>query len=273
MNFANLRKGFYPDTYHVARVDVAYDIKDDSVPDMLKIINYVRLNKFKSKFRKYLPAAGNAEQWVYFGSGQSDTRLRIYNKAMERKREDEGKWIRFEYQLRNKSADRFLCQLLSCENLGQSMKDFLNESVMFTTQPNIGVLNNHHQTRLRPARWWAKLVEGAQKVEKFEVPGIEYNIQGVNRYIENQVAPSLFTKVAVDGGDITALMELILRNKDRLNDKQKALISENDIDVESDSLLRRYNYEWQEIETVDLAKMERRKLYNALRKEFESCPD
>lgn len=115
--------------YNFSRVDVALDIKDDSCPSMVRIIQLVETKHYRSLFRRVVTGHIN-EEWVYMGSPSSSTRLRIYNKALERNMPNE-KWVRFEYQLRDESADRFLNHLFKCRHLGQAMKDFLEKSISF----------------------------------------------------------------------------------------------------------------------------------------------
>lgn len=221
--FRQLHDGFAPDCYNVSRLDVAFDVRDDSVPTMLKIIQCVNGRKYVSQFRRHISITGDEEQ-VNFGSPQSKTRLRIYNKALERGFPDTEKWVRFEYQLRDISADRFLNHLYHCDSLGRAFKDFINESVKFTIKPNIASIANHNQGRLNAVGWWKNFVKGAGKVTRFETPGVEYNMAACQKYLDTQAGNSLYTFVAGHGGDITPLIEIIQQHEDRINDKQKALI-------------------------------------------------
>lgn len=227
ISFIDSLMSAYKGRINISRVDVALDVKDDSVPSMLGIIKLVDAHKYISQFRRVVSGRGS-EEWVYFGSPTSDTRLRIYNKALERGFVSD-KWVRFEYQFRNQAADRFLNHLLTCRNLGQAFKDFINSSVTFTTKPNLpncSVLYNTHTSRLNPAAWWKKFVKGAGQITKFEVVGVEYNYTALQKYIDLQAGPSLYAFISANGGDIGPLLSLIERQKYRLNDKQRSVISE-----------------------------------------------
>ena len=59
-----------------------------------------------------LDVAGDEEE-VIFGASSSSTRLRIYNKALERG--VAGPWVRVEFQLRDEAANSFLANLLARE--------------------------------------------------------------------------------------------------------------------------------------------------------------
>ena len=64
---------------------------------MLFVFSKVRNKEYICKSRKVFWTQG-CEEAIYFGSATSDRRLRIYNKAMERKVGYH--WIRVEFQLR-----------------------------------------------------------------------------------------------------------------------------------------------------------------------------
>lgn len=225
--YESILKTFGNQCINVSRVDLALDVKDNTVPDMLKIIKLIDEHKYITQFRRVVTGRGS-EEWAYFGSPKSDTRLRIYNKAIERGFKDE-KWIRFEYQFRNEAADRFLNHYVHCRNVGQCFKDFVSKSVTFTTKPNMPTGKdsfNHHTDRLNPVRWWVEFVKGAGEITKLEVVGEEYNYTALKKYIELQAAPSLLTFVKANGNSLSALWEIIQKQEDRLNEKQKQVIRE-----------------------------------------------
>lgn len=215
-------KDAFPDVYHFSRIDVALDIADDTCPAMNKIVYAVKNRRYVSQFRRIL-WAGGAEEWVYFGSPESDTRLRIYNKALERGYPDTEKWVRFEYQLRNESAGRFLNHLLTCGELGQAYKDLIASQVTFTTKTNDMRVNS--QRSMQPVLWWAKLVAGAGKVTRFEAPGVEYNLEYCHKYLNHQVGPSLAAYVSAHGGNVEPLLDLVKQNEYRMNTRQRNMVA------------------------------------------------
>jgi DNA relaxase NicK len=209
---------------HVSRIDIAFDIKDNSCPDMLKIIKSVEDRKYISTFRRTITTKG-AEEFVFFGSPQSDTRLRIYNKALERGCVDGEKWVRFEYQLRNQSVSRFLNHLYTTNHLGQAMLDFLNSSVRFIVK-STDTLKGHNHDRLNSSGWWNKLIKSAGEITKFNAPGIEYNMARASKYLNEQVAPTLYAYIEGHGGDINPLIDMLANNKYRLKDKHRMVIQD-----------------------------------------------
>jgi DNA relaxase NicK len=198
---------------------------------MMAIIKLVDERKYISQFRRVVTGRG-AEEWAYFGAPSSDTRLRIYNKALERGFPSE-KWVRFEYQFRNEAADRFLNHLTTCRNLGQAFKDFIDKSVMFTTKPNSESYADHNQSKLKAAKWWKLFVKGAGEITKFITVGVEYNYTALQKYLDIQAGPSIAAFIKANGGDMTPLLELVNRQDDRLNDRQKEVIRERQSRLEN----------------------------------------
>jgi len=216
----------FPLCSHFSRIDIAVDVKDKMVPTMKSIIRYTEERKYISNMRRV--ATGHmAEEWVYFGSPQSDTRLRIYNKALERGLAESEKWVRFECQLRNESAKRFLNHLNNCGSLGVAYRDFLNETVRYTEQSNIDVLQNHNQSRISMAKWWLKFTEGAAKFTKFETVGVEYNYMHLEKYVDRQAGNMLAAYVDANEGDISPLLEIISRHGVSINDRQRQAVREH----------------------------------------------
>jgi len=88
---------------HISRLDVACD-ETEGLLTFEKMYRYVKARKYISRARRAIWTDGD-EQSIVFGSPKSDTRLRIYNKALER--DVEGPWTRAEFQLRNDAAASF----------------------------------------------------------------------------------------------------------------------------------------------------------------------
>lgn len=221
--FRDIWTGFEPGSFNFSRIDLALDVTDNTVPDMIKIIHLAEAKKYVSSFRRVVTGHLD-EEWVYFGSPSSDTRLRIYNKAMERDYPPGTKWVRFEFQHRDESADRLINHMINCVNLGQCFKDFCSASVRFTKRKNDGSYSQNNQSKLEVAPWWSKFISGAGKITKFDHPGVEYNLLYCQKYIETQVAPTLAAYIEANEGDISPLMEIVNRNRYRMNLKQKNMI-------------------------------------------------
>jgi len=103
---------------HVTRLDVAYDDRAKLL-DINKIFKETDKSNYISPTTAYKCISSDSGRTVEIGSPASELMFRIYDKAKERNREDEGHWIRFEIQLRRKRADEFIKNLLSGYSVGQ----------------------------------------------------------------------------------------------------------------------------------------------------------
>lgn len=210
---------------HFSRLDVALDLTEKWVPPVRTICKYVADRRYVSKYRRNIYTLGS-EEFAFFGSPHSDVRLRIYNKALERGYSDQH-WVRFEYQLRNDAAGKFVKEFLKHRNIGYCLRSCLNNAIRFTREPCIDTTN---RVRLKNVQWWERLMSGADKISLFECVGLEYNLSRLEKYLVTQVAPSLYTYLRCCGGDLTHLLEA---GKFRLNQRQSNLIDQfaGDFDV------------------------------------------
>ena len=94
----------------VTRIDIAYDdrpqVGQAGLLDFVTILEAIRADEFVSRPRQVRLMEflkGGKGTTIYFGSGQSDTLLRIYDKAAEQQLDNEH-WIRVEIQLRRERA-------------------------------------------------------------------------------------------------------------------------------------------------------------------------
>lgn len=128
---------------NVSRLDVAGDDKSDGL-NLDRITQQTRQRKYICKARRCVWMSGDEEE-VIFGASSSSTRLRIYNKALERG--VAGPWVRVEFQLRDEAANSFLANLLAREGrIGETYGGVLlnylryqlpDQCTPFLTQKNI----------------------------------------------------------------------------------------------------------------------------------------
>ncbi len=103
----------YVTNYHFSRIDLAIDLFNYNLYDY----NIVDLNSRKKAY--YYDRVGKLET-CYFGSMSSNKFIRIYNKAVEQKKDDMD-WWRIELQLRDNYIDVYL----------DGLKDFLEGVYIF----------------------------------------------------------------------------------------------------------------------------------------------
>lgn len=200
---------------NISRLDVACD--DREYLDVKTITRYTSDRKYISKARRCVWMSGD-EQEVIFGSSQSSTRLRIYNKALERG--VPGKWTRVEFQLRDEAAESFIGNLiLYKEDFGRTFAGILLNYLRYTTKaPD---LNNHHN-RLKTVKWWREFLGTSEKIKNLTIGGLEYNYSNLESFIKKQCLSSLKCFVEINGGSVDALLNMISDAK--LNKRQEELI-------------------------------------------------
>ncbi len=209
---------------HISRIDLAYDVFDDERITIPFLMGYVGKNKYCCLSTRKVGKIWD-ESDIYLGSPKSDRFLRIYDKALE-----QGllykKWIRFEMQMRNTCAmSAYLNLVKHSGDIGYVFRGILRDYVRFTTKSRDDV-GNTNTSRLVTCRWWLELLDNIKGIKQLYLPGIEYNIGTLYKYIDVQVASSLKTMVALNHGDFTHIIEVI--DKSQYNLKQKQLLSEYD---------------------------------------------
>lgn len=199
---------------HISRLDIAADDKEGLL-SMSTMRRYVESQKYVCKSRKVLVMTG-AEEMIIFGSAQSDRRLRIYNKALERG--VTGHWIRAEMQMRNDAALSFFMNTWNSNDIGKTYCGMLLDYLRFTADENKGINSN----RLPAVRWWTRFLGTTRRVKGFYLGGVEYNKKGLYNYLTKQTASSLKTYFTLCNGNLDDMFELFIDAE--LNKNQQFLI-------------------------------------------------
>lgn len=202
---------------HVSRLDIACDDRE-CLLNFSELFDYTSSRKYISRARHCTWTNGD-EQIVYYGSSQSDTRLRIYNKAMERGVHEH--WIRAEFQFRNDAALSFLLNLLHYGDIGVTYSGVLINYLRYTvSSPD----DNRNNGRLLTAPFWEEFTRSSNRIKNIKVGGLEYNYSSLTAFLEKGCASSIKTFLAITGGDIGKLLDMV--NKAVLSKKQKSLIEQ-----------------------------------------------
>lgn len=215
-------KETYP-SLHVARLDIAYDTF--GALELPVIIKYTRRGKYASRWKTYLINEGNREMSVIWGSGKSDSRLRIYDKTMERRKvlgttgeqEVPEGWVRCEHQMRNDVAAAFIREWLATWDLSAIFFGVLAQKLQYVDK-----YDGKNTDRMVVAPWWRRLLQDYPKIKLACTVGVEYNLQHLERYVYGQAGSSIKALLAAKGGDLSGFLAMIER-KD-YNDKQKTLL-------------------------------------------------
>ena len=219
-----------PDDYHITRLDVAFDDIDHDgggLLDMVLIDEFARSDLYISRFRS------KSGQWsgkhsdgdpsgplalsVYFGSPQSNTRFRIYDKSLERGGLDYH-WTRFELQLRGNSPSAFLINSLP---VGKKFFGLINNNLRF-----IVPCGDSNRRRWNSPEWWTAFLQSVQKISVYSKKFIDYNMSKLERYVFDQAGKSIYTYIKCKGfAAFIQYLNEFMEDKD-LNDNQLRLINE-----------------------------------------------
>jgi len=143
------------DDMNVSRLDVAGD-DQSGLLSLEKIVKYTEEGKYISKARRRIWISGDEEE-VLFGASSSKTRLRIYNKALERG--VDGPWVRVEFQLRDDAADSFILNLLQKGGeIGPTYSGVLLNYLRYVTKCPADCQNNYD--RIPTVSWWRSFRAG-----------------------------------------------------------------------------------------------------------------
>lgn len=163
--------------FHITRLDVAYD-------DHTGLLNIGKLQRdflsqnFVSKMEFWSCDISSVGVSLYHGSPKSDVRIRIYDKAAERNRVEEGSWVRVELQLRRDHAKRFI-SLLYLDSIGSVFTGVINNYLRYV-KPNP---NDSNKRRWETRSYWKKFIGDADKLSLYETPGVDYNLGKLQSYV------------------------------------------------------------------------------------------
>ncbi len=210
---------------HISRVDVAGDDQEERILNFKKLRTHTVQRKFISRSRQYRIVETHEskegkplEQSIYFGSTQSDTRLRIYNKALERGYDDRH-WIRVEMQLRNDNAIALADHISDGGSVPAAYAGLLINFLRFTVKRPDGNRNND---RIDTCDWWLRWTDGAQALQAVTVGGLEYNLSALEQTFRKNCLSTVKTWLLLHDNDLQLLQELV--DAAAVNDRQKLLL-------------------------------------------------
>lgn len=211
---------------HISRIDIACDLTDNELPiDIL--YKYTRNLMYVCRSKVLPDVRDMRTEEIYFGSPRSDRLLRIYNKALEQGIPDTY-WLRMEFQLRNDNAVSWYLNWCEHRDVGRLYTGVMMDFLRFVQVPKGAdieeIKNNRNQGRLPTAVWWDKLLGEAERIPQMYLPGEEYTLARLERYLEKQSYSSLKTYIIAHDGDLTKLLDGIKHVN--LNHKQKQLIDQ-----------------------------------------------
>lgn len=219
--------------YHITRLDVAYD-DHIGVLDLRVLADNVQQGNYVSEFRKHGVmreyAGGQEAITTYHGSMQSKFYFRIYDKAMERNREDEGHWVRFEIVMRDNYAKNFL-DLMVLQDVGEVFAKTINKQLRYIENPG----TDTNKRRWPTAAFWYNFISTSEKVKLYVAPGVDYNFDALEHYVVDMAgaAAAAYVKlVGVDAFVEKCMVKFLLTR----NPKYQELLKKYDLKREGEVL-------------------------------------
>lgn len=214
--------------YHCSRLDVACDTFGEL--SMRSIIRYSLDGRYISRWRLPPRIVQGREETVDFGSPQSRTMLRIYNKTLERQCrvatdiKVPEKWVRVELQMRNEACESFHREWMACGDLGRVYFGIVGNQLRFVKERFQG-----HSERSMAVQWWSHFLEGHESLALAYAGGLDYNFDSLRRYTLGQAGSSIHTYLMATDWDIDQLIQQVKHRQ--INARQRALLVQIGVDV------------------------------------------
>lgn len=181
------------ESYHITRLDVAYD-DHEGLLDISRIASDCEAGNFVSRWRWWSVTRSSDGISVYNGSPRSDARLRIYDKAAEKGKEEH--WIRVELQLRDGRAAEFVRKSLDTP-LGELFSGVLAQYIRYVVRND----NDSNNRRWDTSDYWSAFLGDAQRISLYVAPGVEYNFDNLERYVVDQAGAAVAAYIRIVGAE------------------------------------------------------------------------
>lgn len=214
---------------HFTRLDIAVDdlnnvgLSPDEASSL--VCNGQCVSRFRTcRHTKETDYQGTKKgQTIYFGSGQSNFLVRLYDKKLEQeskgKTVDSSSWYRWELELKKEYADRTARSIAGGIAVGSIGVGILTYYLRFIN------LDNNVRSRCTMYDKWSNFVKDALSCGLY-VPPPAKKIQHKRQWIDKQVAPSLAAVFVASGSDVNVLYDIINSGWERAKKPLKAIANE-----------------------------------------------
>lgn len=209
-----------PDFFNLTRLDVAFD-DHTGILDIRQLFHDTDEQEFVSKFRKARIEKefdnGNPGITVYHGSKKSEILFRIYDKAAERGYTDNTHWVRVEMQLRR---DRAFAFVAASEQIGEKFRGVLVNYVRYVDSDSF----DSNKWRWPMKGYWADLIAEAERIQLYVKPGVEYNVEMLDRFVFQQAGNAVATALEIYG--VSGFCSQVRKRTTKQNPKYEKLIKQ-----------------------------------------------
>lgn len=217
---------------HFGRIDVALDDRS-GVIDVDHIYASVQAGNCVSHFRKSQLIAGldlgsgeDTGKTISMGSRQSDTYLRIYDKAAEQRSKGkvvEGTWVRWEMEWKDERAQAvgLALSVLDHERFQKYIVGVFRTAVDFRDCTRADDPKDRYHAPL--LTWWIVLTEGMSRA-KLEIAKAVKQIEDVKQWAQKSLSPMLGLLCAHPEAGERWLVNTIIEGVERWRAKHFALL-------------------------------------------------
>lgn len=192
---------YAPEDYNITRLDMAFD-DHTGILDIDVLRDDTDDHHYVSRSRSWKVEYGSAGTTIYHGSPKSNMYIRIYDKAAEQAAKSEDPhaledvhWIRVEMQMRDEIALGFVNGLM-INPVGVQFRGVLHNYLRYVVPTD-----DTNMSRWDMAPYWAKLLEGVQKIRCWAAPGVDYTVWNLSNYVVNQAGNALDCYLRIFGYD------------------------------------------------------------------------
>lgn len=190
----------------LTRLDVAFD-DHSGILDIDRLHADTAEQFYVSRSRNWKITYGSKGTSLYYGSDQSNSLIRIYDKAAERGFDpEEVHWIRLEMQLRDEIAQGFAKGFLE-RDLGEQFRGVLKRYLRFCVPSE-----DSNKARWATAPYWEELLESVSAIRCWESPGVEYNMENLDHFVFGSAGNGILTYIRAYG--VPALVKRLLKQHD-----------------------------------------------------------
>jgi len=216
---------------HFGRVDVAFDDRQ-GVIDIPALHEAVKKGQCVSRFKQFrlissgdMDSGADTGQTLALGSRQSDSYLRIYDKAAQQRAsgvEVEGKWVRYEMEWKSDRAHAVAGCLAAV--IEEKFQEFVIGVFRSTVDFRDCLREDEDKERCYASvlPWWRELTEGFAKA-KLVIEGTKKKIADLKEWISSAVAPTLAIVCAHPEAGERWLVNEIIHGVERWRQKHLAM--------------------------------------------------
>lgn len=217
----------------VTRIDLAVDDLGNKFFSCDDIRAYYENHQVVSTAKKFKHVRSEEShnkdgETLYFGSRSSERFLRVYDKALEQKKNHRpdapSSWTRWELEIKGKLANLIAERLSHADSLAAIVVGQLDDFFRIIERDNSNV------SRCSVVDLWKKFLNGISKLH-ITIMRIEKTLADTKAWIANFIAPSLAAIFYADGGDLDSIMDYIKSGAPRINKSQKRQLMEMGLEL------------------------------------------